>query len=52
MLLLILLASAVDYPARTPMIMATIVLSALWLSWAAFSGRARFTDIDAAPIAA
>lgn len=34
MLLLIVIASVVDYPARTPMIMAMIVLAALWLSWA------------------
>lgn len=32
MLLLILLASAVDYPARTPMMMAMIVVAAMWLS--------------------
>ncbi len=31
-LLLIILASAVDYPARTPMVMATIVIAALWLA--------------------
>lgn len=33
MLLLILLASAFDYPARTPMMMAVIVIAAAWLSW-------------------
>lgn len=38
MLLLILLASAFDYPARTPMMMATIVLAALWLAAARKSG--------------
>jgi len=31
MILLILVASAVDYPARTPMIMAVIVLAGVWL---------------------
>ncbi len=31
MLLLIVIASAFDYPARTPMMMALIVISALWL---------------------
>ena len=31
-LLLVLVASAVDYPARTPMMMAMIVVAALWLS--------------------
>lgn len=35
MLLLIFIASAFDYPARTPMIMAMIVLAAAWLSWGA-----------------
>lgn len=38
-LLLILLASAVDYPSRTPLIMAVIVLAALWLSWGASCRR-------------
>lgn len=33
MILLILLASAVDYPARTPLIMAVIVIAACWLAW-------------------
>ena len=33
MLLLILLASIVDYPARTPVIMAVITLAGLWLNW-------------------
>ncbi len=33
MLLLVLLASAFDYPARTPMMMAMIVVAATWLSW-------------------
>lgn len=40
MLLLILLASIVDYPARTPMIMAMIVLAAAWLHWG-ITGTAR-----------
>lgn len=31
-LLLVFLASLVDYPARTPMIMAMVVLAAMWLS--------------------
>ena len=34
MLLLILIASIFDYPARTPMVMALIMLAALWLCWA------------------
>lgn len=32
MLLLVALASAFDYPARTPMIMATIIIASIWLS--------------------
>lgn len=32
-LLLIFIASAFDYPARTPMMMAIIVLAGTWLSW-------------------
>ena len=39
-LLLILIASAVDYPARTPMMMAMIVLASLWLGWAEVPKRA------------
>lgn len=36
MLLLVIIASAFDYPARTPMIMACVVIAALWLSgWTA-----------------
>jgi O-antigen ligase len=31
LLLLVLLASAFDYPARTPMIMATVAIAAVWL---------------------
>ena len=38
MLLLILLASVVDYPARTPIIMAMATMAAIWLGGA---GRAR-----------
>lgn len=34
LLLLVMIASAFDYPARTPLIMAVIVLSAIWLGWA------------------
>lgn len=32
MLLLVIVASIVDYPARTPMMMAMVVIAALWLS--------------------
>lgn len=39
-LLLILIASAFDYPARTPMMMAIIVLAATWLSESATTPRA------------
>lgn len=35
MLLLVLIASLFDYPARTPLVMATIALAALWLAEAA-----------------
>lgn len=45
MLLLVLLASAFDYPARTPMMMATIMIAATWLAW----GRAR-ADRPALPV--
>jgi hypothetical protein len=31
LLLLVILASVVDYPARTPMMMAVVVLAGLWL---------------------
>lgn len=34
LLLLVLIASLFDYPARTPLIMATIVVAAIWLSGA------------------
>lgn len=44
MLLLILLASAFDYPARTPVIMAMAVVAATWLSGAeGRGGRPSFT---------
>lgn len=33
MILLIFLASTVDYPARTPLIMAMITVAACWLAW-------------------
>lgn len=33
MILLVLLASATDYPARTPMIMTALVIAACWLAW-------------------
>jgi O-antigen ligase len=39
-LLLILIASAFDYPARTPMMMAIIILGATWLSETAATPRA------------
>lgn len=32
MLLLVIIASVIDYPARTPMIMACVVIAGLWLS--------------------
>lgn len=37
-LLLVLVASAFDYPARTPFIMAISVIAAVWLSWATGKG--------------
>lgn len=39
MLGLTFMASAVDYPARTPMIMATAVIAAAWLGWGATAAR-------------
>lgn len=39
MLFLVFVASAFDYPARTPMIMAMIVVAAMWLSWGAADAR-------------
>lgn len=39
MLGLTFMASAVDYPARTPMIMATTVVAAAWLGWGAIAAR-------------
>lgn len=38
-LLLVVLASALDYPARTPLVMAVCVIAALWLERAERSGR-------------
>lgn len=43
-LLLVMVASLTDYPARTPMIMAIVVLAAVWLSF----GSRRETLTDAA----
>lgn len=47
LLILVLLASAVDYPARTPLIMAMVVLGAVWLALGTNdrepSGRTRAT---------
>lgn len=40
-LALVFVASAVDYPVRTPMIMALATIAALWLSWANASVRQR-----------
>jgi O-antigen ligase len=52
MLLLILLASVFDYPARTPMVMATGIFAAFWLSGARSRGvRSSFTDEAPASIA-
>lgn len=39
MLFVIFLASIVDYPARTPLIMMTITIAALWLNWGANTQR-------------
>jgi len=39
MLLLVLVASAFDYPARTPMIMAVVIVGAIWLSAGMDNGR-------------
>lgn len=40
MLLLVIIASAFDYPARTPMMMAIIVVAGVWLSGRAGASRA------------
>ena len=40
-ILLVLLASVVDYPARTPLFMAIVVISACWLAWGERSVRDR-----------
>lgn len=39
MLFLVFVASAFDYPARTPMVMAMIVVAAMWLAWGAADAR-------------
>lgn len=39
MLFLVFVASAFDYPARTPMIMAMTVVAAMWLAWGASDAR-------------
>lgn len=44
LLFLVILASIVDYPARTPMIMAIAVIAAIWLS-----GHSQETDVPALP---
>lgn len=41
MILLVLLASIADYPARTPMIMAMLVIAACWLAWGQQCARDR-----------
>lgn len=46
LLLLVLLASAVDYPARTPMVMAVIVIAATWLAGPQSRGRAALPRAD------
>ncbi|GGB91888.1 hypothetical protein GCM10011494_07820 [Novosphingobium endophyticum] len=47
MLLLVFIASAFDYPARTPMMMAIIVIAAVWLSQgAAAAARAALPERD------
>ncbi len=45
MLLLVFVASAFDYPARTPIIMAIIVIAGAWLSQGATDSRSRFTKL-------
>lgn len=40
MLLLVMIASLFDYPARTPMMMSTIILAAAWLAWGSARGAA------------
>lgn len=39
MILLVSLASVVDYPARTPLMMAVIVIAACWLAWGEHATR-------------
>lgn len=50
-LLLAVLASAFDYPVRTPIVMAVLVLAALWLGGRSTAPDARFTPTQARPIA-
>lgn len=50
-LLLAALASAFDYPVRTPIVMAVLVLAALWLADRSAAPVARFTPGKARPIA-
>ncbi len=50
-ILLAVLASAFDYPVRTPIIMAVLVLAALWLADRYPAPAARFTPGEAQPIA-
>lgn len=46
-LLLVILASAFDYPVRTPIIMAVVVLAGLWLSGRSPTSGTRFTAEEA-----
>lgn len=41
MILMTMLASVVDYPARTPLIMVVLVIAAIWLNTASFSASRR-----------
>lgn len=43
MLLLVLVASVFDYPVRTPLMMAMVVIAAFWLCEASARGRSDFT---------
>ncbi|NVD44392.1 O-antigen ligase family protein [Qipengyuania atrilutea] len=45
MMLLVMLASFVDYPARTPFVMAVLVLSAVWMSSSRPSRKIRKQDV-------
>lgn len=44
-ILLVLFASAVDYPARTPLMMSVIVIAACWLAW----GERATSDVASLP---